>query len=61
MQAAIKLRRTLAELAAQLPNTPHEDKQLEDARKAAKAAAAPFADSQFPGVANEIAELLIDY
>jgi thiol-disulfide isomerase/thioredoxin len=61
VQAAIKLRRTLAELAAQLPNTPHEDKQLEDARKAAKAAAAPFADSQFPGVANEIAELLIDY
>ena len=58
VKAAVKLRRTLESLATQSPRNDMEEKKLAEARKAAKSAAAPFADSQFPGVAEEIAELL---
>lgn len=58
VKAAAKLRRTLESLAAQSPRNALEEKKLADSRKSAKAAAAPFASSEFPGVADEIAELL---
>lgn len=58
VKAAAKLRRTLESLDAQSPRNATEEKKLADARKSAKAAAAPFANSEFPGVAEEIAELL---
>ena len=35
-----------------------EKKKLEESRKSAISAAAAFAKSDFPGVANEIAELI---
>ncbi len=60
VRAAVKLRRTLEALSARSPRNALEEKKFADARNAAKAAAVPFADSRFPGVAGEIAELLDD-
>ena len=58
VKAAVKLRRTLESLEQKPPRNAIEEKKAAETRKAAKAAAAPFAGSEFPGVANEIAELL---
>ena len=60
VKAAAKLRRALETAAATTPRNALEAKKLASARKAAVSAAVPFAKSEFPGVASEIAELLAD-
>lgn len=57
VRAVAKLRRTLESIDATTPRNEMERKKLEESRKAAIAAAAAFAKSEFPGVASEIAEL----
>lgn len=57
VKAAVKLRRTLESIEAAAPRNKMEKKKLEESRRSAISAAAAFAKSDFPGVANEIAEL----
>jgi len=47
-------------VATATPRNALEAKKLEESKKAAISAAAPFAQSKFPGVAEEIAELLAE-
>lgn len=57
VKAVVKLRRTLEAIDAATPRNNMEKKKLEESRKSAISAAAAFAKSDFPGVADEIAEL----
>jgi len=57
VMAVVKLRRTLAAIEATPPRNELEKRKQADSRKSAIAAAAPFAKSEVPGVATEIAEL----
>ncbi len=58
VKAAVKLRQTLESLESVVPENSSEAHKLESSKKAAIAAAAPFAKSKYPGVAEEIAELI---
>ncbi len=60
VKAAVKLRRALEAAAAATPRNALEAKKVAASRKSAISEAAPFAKSSFPGVAEEIAELLAD-
>ena len=60
VKAAVKLRRALEAAAAATPRNALEAKKVAASRKSAISEAAPFAKSGFPGVAEEIAELLAD-
>ena len=60
VKAAMKLRQALEAAETVTPRNALEAKKVADSRKSAISAAAPFAKSRFPGVAEEIAELLAD-
>ena len=60
VKAAMKLRQALEAAETAAPRNALEAKKVEASRKSAISAAAPFAKSRFPGVAEEIAELLAD-
>ena len=60
VKAAMKLRQALEAAETATPRNALEAKKVAESRKAAISAAAPFAKSKFPGVAEEIAEMLAD-
>ena len=58
VKAVVKLRQTLEETEAAVPKSASESRKLEASKKAAVKSAAHLTKSRFPGVAEEVAELL---
>ena len=58
VKAVVKLRHALEEAETSVPKSAQEARELEASKKAAVKSAAHLAKSSFPGVADEVAELL---